>query len=162
MKSLVHACAMIAALAVFPASAHAEDSIVGTYRLVSEVRKIVETGEVIPVPGLAGYIMYGSEGRMLVLIVRGPRPHPDKVETMNDQDRLGLFKTMTAYGGTYKVNGNSVTHELDISWNEAWTGTKQLRYFERKGEQLIYTTPPYPFSGDGRMTVNTLVWEKVK
>ena len=46
--------------------------------------------------------------------------------------------------------------------NQAWTGSKQLRFFKREGERLVYTTPPYLFSSDGRMRVNTLVWEKVK
>ena len=51
----------------------------------------------------------------MVLIVRDPRPHPESFEKLTDQDRVGLFKTMTAYGGTYKVKGDSITHELDIS-----------------------------------------------
>ena len=34
--------------------------------------------------------------------------------------------------------------------------------FERDGERLVYTTPPFHFHTDGKMSVNTLIWEKVK
>jgi hypothetical protein len=44
--------------------------IVGTYRLISEERIILATGEVIPTRGVTGYITYTREGRMVALIVR--------------------------------------------------------------------------------------------
>ena len=43
----------------------ADVPISGTYRLVSEQRTIVDTGEVIPGTGARGYITYGEEGRMI-------------------------------------------------------------------------------------------------
>jgi hypothetical protein len=46
--------------------------------------------------------------------------------------------------------------------NEVWSGTKQVRSVKRDGDRLIYSTPPFPFHTDGKMSVNTLVWEKVK
>ena len=33
---------------------------------------------------------------------------------------------------------------------------------KRHADKLIYTTRPAPFSGDGKMSVVTVVWEKVK
>jgi hypothetical protein len=50
-------CALIAA----PSP---EKDLVGTYRLVSDTQKILETGEVLYPYGKhpAGYIMYGKEG----------------------------------------------------------------------------------------------------
>jgi hypothetical protein len=29
---------------------------------------------------------------------------------------------MVAYAGTFKVEGSRVVHNIDISWNENWTG----------------------------------------
>ena len=49
----------------------------GTYKLVVEQRKIVETGETVSVPNPLGYITYGKDGRMMALIVRHPRPKPE-------------------------------------------------------------------------------------
>jgi len=136
--------------------------IVGMYRLISEERTIIATGEVIPTKGVTGNITYTSDGRMLVLIVREPRPKPGKVENLTDQQRVDLFRTMTAYGGTYTFDGKTVQHHIDISWNEAWTGTTQIRNITKEGERLVYTNSPIPFSGDGRMSTVRLVWEKVK
>jgi hypothetical protein len=58
--------------------------IVGTYRLIGEERTILATGEVIPTRGVTGYVTYTREGRMVALIVREPRPKPDKVENLTD------------------------------------------------------------------------------
>jgi hypothetical protein len=65
-------------LAVSSPLAAQDIQIVGMYRLISEERTIVPTGEVIPTKGATGYISYTADGRMLVLIVREPRPKPEQ------------------------------------------------------------------------------------
>jgi molybdate transport system substrate-binding protein len=140
----------------------AEDDISGTYKLIVEQRKIVETGETVTVPNPLGYITYGKDGRMLVLIVRHPRPKPEAIDKITDQQRADLLRTMTAYGGTYKFNGTTVKHDIDIAWNEVWAGTEQVRTVTRDGDRLTLTTPPFPFHTDGKMSVNMLIWERVK
>ena len=71
-------------------------------------RTIVDTGEVIPVKNPQGYITYGNDGRMMVIIVRHPRPKPERIETATDQERADLLRTMTAYAGTYKFDGAKI------------------------------------------------------
>jgi hypothetical protein len=139
----------------------AEAVLSGMYRLVSEQRTIVDTGEIIPTTSSHGYISYDANGHMIVLIVRNPRPKPDGAENISDQQRVDLFRTITAYAGTYKFDGSSIEHSFEISMNEVWSGTKQIRTVKRDGERLIYSTPPFPFHTDGRMSINTLVWERV-
>ena len=91
-----------------PYQATAEDTdITGTYRLVGEQRKIVDTGEIVPGSGSQGFISYDKSGRMLVVLIRSPRPHPENLDKMTDEDRIGLFRTMTAYSGTYKFDGKT-------------------------------------------------------
>jgi hypothetical protein len=142
----------------------AEEDIVGTYRLVSDTRKVLDTGEVFYTYGKhpAGYIMYGKEGRMLVLVLKDDRPRPESIEKATPEQQATLFRSMLAYGGTYKFNGTRIEHHIDISWNELWTGTTMIRNVRKEGDKLIYTTDPAPFSGDGKMSVVTLIWEKVK
>jgi hypothetical protein len=60
---------------------------------------------------------------MLVLFVSDQRPKPPDLAKMSDQERVDLFKTMYAYGGTYTYDGKTITHHIDVSWNETWTGT---------------------------------------
>jgi len=142
----------------------AEEDLAGTYRLVSSTRKILDTGEVLDTYGKhpTGYIMYGKDGRMLALIVRDDRPKPASIEKATPEQQAALFRSMIAYGGTYKFDGKSIEHHIDISWNELWTGTTVIRDIRKEGDKLIYTTRPAPFSGDGKMSVTTLIWEKVK
>ena len=64
---------------------------------------------------------------MMVIIVRGDRQKAESIEKMTDQQRAELHRLMTAYGGTYKFDGKTMEHHIDISWNELWTGTTQFR-----------------------------------
>jgi hypothetical protein len=38
------------------------------------------------------------------------------------------------------VEGDKVIHHVDISWNEVWTGTDQIRLFEVNGDILTLET----------------------
>jgi len=154
---------MVAALVMLPLTAVAADQkLVGTYKLISSTRTMVDTGQVETYAKEQGFITYGDDGRMLVLVLRGDRPKPESIEKMTDQQRADLFRTLNAYGGTYSFDGKTMEHHIDISANEVWTGTTQIRDVKVDGERLIYTTRPAPFVGDGKMSFQTLIWEKVK
>jgi hypothetical protein len=109
-----------------------------------------------------GYITYDKSGRMMVLVLNGERPNPGSFDKMTDHHRIDLFDSMVAYGGTYRYDGKSIEHRVDLSWNEMWTGTIQTRDVKREGNTLITTTRPAPDPFDGRMGFTTLIWEKVR
>ena len=69
---------------------------------------------------------------------------------------------MTAYAGTFTIKGNQVIHRPDASWNETWTGTDQIREYKFDGERLMLATAPSPDPFTGKISVRTLVWEKIK
>jgi hypothetical protein len=79
-----------------------------------------------------------------------------------DEERIKLHQTMAAYAGTYTLESDKVIHHVDISWNEAWTGTDQVRFYKVDGNTLTITTAPYTSPYDGRESRSVLVWEKVK
>jgi hypothetical protein len=161
MRRWVLAIAMTAVLSSGSAFA-ADEEIYGTYRLIGTSQRVLETGEVVTMAKEQGFITYGRDGRMMVLITRGDRPKLENFEKMTDQHRIALFATMTAYAGTFKFDGKTLEHHVDISWNEMWTGTTQIRDVKRDGERLSLSTRPAPSPRDGRMSVTTLVWEKLK
>ena len=121
------------------------------------------TGETTDILGKApqGYIIYGRDGRMMVLFVADGRPKPSDLATMTDQERADLFRTMIAYSGTYEFDGKTVTHHVDVSWNQIWTGTHQKRNVELDGRSLVITTNPTPHPMDGKVSVTVLTWKKV-
>ena len=45
---------------------------------------------------------------------------------LGDAERAQLHKSMLAYSGRYRVEGNQFVTTVDVSWNEAWNGTEQL------------------------------------
>jgi hypothetical protein len=138
----------------------------GTWRLVSAVTTVLSTGEKYDPQGEAplGYITYGPEGRMQVIIVSDQRSKPGHaaIADMTDQERKDLLKTFTAYAGTYNFDGKTVTHHIDLSWNQVWSGTDQIRDVRLDGDRVILTTRPGPDPRDGRIGTTSIVWEKVK
>lgn len=139
------------------------NQLVGLYRLVNYNRVVAATGETTYLLGKApqGYISYTRDGRMMVLLVKDERPKPGDLATMTDQVRADLFRTMVAYSGTYDFDGKTVTHHIDVSWNQIWTGTHQVRNVKFEGRRIIISTNPQPHWSDGKVSVTTLTFEKV-
>src|SRR5258708_21831059 len=90
---------LVAGMALSSYAAASEVVLAGTYQLVGEKRTIVDAGEVISATNARGYISYNPDGRMIVLIVRNPRPKPEGAENITDQQRVDFFRTITAYAG---------------------------------------------------------------
>ncbi len=107
--------------------------LVGLWRLVSFQREYQATGEREYPRGNrpAGYIHFSPEGRMTVVITGEGRKAP-----ATDQDRVGLFNTLVAYTGPYRVDGDTWITTVEVSMNPAWVGTEQTRSFQVTGDQL--------------------------
>jgi len=151
-------------LLISPAALAEEQEFAGTYKLISATRKIIDTGQIENTFGKEpkGLAIYGKDGHFEILITYDGRPKPESIETMTDQQRADLHRTMTAYGGTYSFDGTKVTQHIDLSWNEVWAGTTNIRDVQRNGDRVTYVTHPAPFASDGKMSVVTLIWEKLK
>jgi hypothetical protein len=107
----------------------------------------------------AGYLAYSADGRMQAIGTSNGRIAP-RDPAVTDEERVALHNTMFAYAGTYSVEAGKVTHHVDISWNEVWNGTDQVRFYEVNGNTLTLTSRAIdPASGaEARYVV---VWEKV-
>ena len=136
------------------------NSLLGTWRLTSYVAT-GPTGQRLTPYGErpTGYLVYSPEGRMQVIGIANDR-RSAVGGSPSDEERLALYDTMFAYAGTFSVEGDRVIHHVDISWNETWTGTEQVRQFEVNGNILTITSRlPDPVSGlENRYA---LVWERV-
>jgi Lipocalin-like domain len=77
-----------------------------------------------------------------------------------DHERAALYDTMFAYAGTYSLEAGKVIHHVDISWNEVWTGSDQVRLFEVNGNTLTLTTR-ITDPASGTEAHYSVVWEKV-
>jgi hypothetical protein len=134
--------------------------LLGTWKLKSYV-VTTGTGEKSQPYGEhpIGYLSYSPDGRMQAIGSSSGRIAP-RDAARADEERVALHETMFAYAGTYLVEAGKVTHHVDISWNEVWNGTDQVRCFDVNGDTLTLTTHAVnPASGTGDEYV--VVWEKV-
>ena len=118
--------------------------LLGTWKLHSYEREDLATGRRHDQFGEKpdGYLGYSPDGRMYAIFIRQDRIMPrDVVPT--EEEGVQLLGSMVAYAGTYTLGDRKVVHHIDISWNQAWTGTDQVRFFELDGERLTITTAPY-------------------
>jgi Lipocalin-like domain len=142
-----------------------QKAFVGTWKLVSYVGEDVSSGAKSDVMGAhpSGYINYGSDGRMIVLIVGTDRKKPaGTVATPAEAE--SLIRSMLAYAGTYTIDTakKTVTHHIEISWDQSRAGTDAVRIYKFEGDRLILTTEPSADPATGKKTVRTVVWERVK
>lgn len=142
-----------------------QQAILGTWKLVSYVREELPSGAKSDVMGAhpSGYINYGRDGRMMVIIVGSDRKKPAGTVPTPDEAEA-LITSMLAYAGTYTIDdqAKTVTHHIDISWDQSRTGTDHVRTYELEGNRIKFTTEASTDPATGKKTVRTLVWEKLK
>lgn len=139
-----------------------KDRLLGTWTLVSAEREEVATGKKTAFLGEtpSGFLHYLPDGRMMAIIARGDRKAPNG-RVANAAEAEALIRSMVAYGGAYECEGDTVTHHCDISWNQSFTGTKQVRTVTFAGDRLILSPPPSPDPTDGTMSVRRLTWKRI-
>jgi len=142
-----------------------QQQIVGTWKLLSYVREEIPSGAKSNVMGAhpSGYINYGPDGRIMVLIVGSDRKKPAG-PVATPEEAQALITSMLAYAGTYTIDSGAktVTHHVDVSWDQARTGESLVRAYKFEGDRLVLTTPPSNDPATGKETVRTLVWERTK
>ena len=110
-----------------------ENPLLGTWKLKSLVREVIATGNKSKLLGEHpdGYINYSPDGRMYAIGTSDNRIKPGMAPT--EEEQVKLYQTMFAYAGTYTLDAEKVVHHVDISWNQAWTGTGQIRFYKLDG-----------------------------
>lgn len=133
--------------------------IVGTWKVLTFEVEFRDSGEVQHPygPNPDGYIILTPEGRMMSLVAaKGRKPG------LKDEEQAALLRSMLSYTGRYELSENKFITEVDISWNQVWSGTKQERFFEVRGDHLSMTTGwfPNPNLPGGPIVRATLTWER--
>ena len=137
-------------------------ALIGTWKQLSGT--MVEEGSQVSKSNLSaapnGFVNFSEDGRMILLSTDSARKKPaGEVPTAAEAE--ALYRSMIAYAGTYKVEGNKVTYDLEATWNESWTGTKQVRFWEINGDRLTVTTPEIVNPLTGKRSVFKLTFVKV-
>ena len=136
----------------------AGQAVVGTYRLVS-FTSILDDGTSYDFFGAqpVGYAIITPTRFMAVLAA------PDRKPGNSSEARLALFNSMIAYSGPYSIEGSKLITDVQVSWNQAWTGTKQGRTWTIEDDKLVLVTDRAPSIKDpSKMVSGRLVWQRIE
>ena len=144
-------------------TAFAADELYGTWSLVSFKLTRVDTGETTDMFGTApkGLMTFGRDGRMLAVLTGNKRPNVPDATKLTDKDRAELYKTLIAWGGPYTFDGKTLKFRVDVSWNESWNGTEQVRQVKFEGKRMTISTGAAAGALDGKPRISVFVWERV-
>ena len=129
------AFAIGALLMTHSAIANDREKLIGTWKVLSFENEFQDGSPRRAVYGQpTGFIILTAEGRMAAIVVgEGRKP------ATTDEERAALLRTMFAYSGTYRLDGDKWITKVDVSWNPAWNGTEQVRFYKLDGNQLEVT-----------------------
>ena len=87
---------------------------------------------------------------------------PRTVASSRYWSRSRAFTTYVAYGGPFKIHGDTVQHHVETSLFPNWVGTVQQRRWEvdETGERLTLSSPPVMLGGVAR--IHRLTWERTR
>jgi len=159
MRALGLFCALLIASPAL--ASDVEQQLLGVWKLESQYTEFKATGEKKNVFGERpnGYLIFTPQKRMMALLTAEGRKTPG-----TDEDRLAAFRSMIAYSGIYRVEGDQWVTKVDVAWNETYTGTDQMRAFKVEGDKLtvISMWQPNPNLPGNPETRAVLVWSRVK
>jgi hypothetical protein len=134
------------------------DALIGNWKLVSW-QVIVGNATQTPFgPHPKGYLLLTRDGRAMALTTADSRESGE-----GTAERAALHKSMLAYSGKYRIEGDDFITAVDISWNEIWNGTEQRRHYRIEGDRLFIESAPAPsIVYPGKTDYRRLVWEREK
>ena len=138
-------------------------SIVGVWKLSSQMRKEVASGKTMNTYGEkpTGHLIYTKGGHFTFTIVADGRKAP-ATPSVTDAERVDLFKSSSFGSGSYKIDGNKVIARYATSWHQLWTGKDIAGQAEVKDKTLTLTTAPFKSPMDGAEVVVVTTWERVE
>jgi hypothetical protein len=133
---------------------------VGTWKLLSCFMEDIETKEQKAVWGEHpnGWLTLTAAGHWIVVQTAEGRKIPQ-----TDEDRCAAFRSMLAYCGKYRTDADKILINVDIAWDESWSGTEQTRFFRIEGDKLHIEAAPqrYVNLGDKIMRA-VLIWQRAE
>jgi Lipocalin-like domain len=137
--------------------------LIGSWALLSIETEDMQTDKKNNLLGAhpSGYLSYGPDCRMYAILVKESRVSPASL-VATDPESIELYRGLISYAGTYAIDGNSIVHHIEASWNQAWTGTTQVRQFNIDEKSLYIRTGPEKSPLTGRQSSTVLIWTKIE
>jgi len=132
-----------------------QQSLIGTYKLVSHDVEV--DGSMTYPQGNSphGYLML-TPTHMVYFMTAANRKFGTSVD-----DKAALLDTLSAFSGSYRVEGNKLFVKGDASWLENWTGRDQIRTWELSGNRLTLTISGQHPREPSKTATGRQVWELI-
>jgi hypothetical protein len=136
-------------------------ALLGTWRMLSWTRRAISSGTVADTlgPDPIGYIAYHADGRMMAFVQRRDRPAGDG--PLSTEAKAALFDSMLAYTASWRIEGATVLHTVDGSWNPQWGREPLERPFVLDGDRLVISGAPGRDPVTGEEVVYRMEFERV-
>ena len=136
----------------------AQQSVVGTYRMVSRIQDIQGSG---PVESFGksprGYLIFTPTRVVVFFTAESRKPGTSVAE------KAALYDSLNGWSARYRLEGSKMIMSVDASAVESWTGTDVVWNVKLSGNRLTLSTDPRPSGRDPSKTQATqLVWEKIE
>lgn len=86
-----------------------------------------------------GRLVYTSGGLMSAHLGAGDRPAFAALGDSSEARALGAMRTHFSYSGSFRVDGDEVHHDVDMSISPDWVGTVKTRRIAFEDGDLILT-----------------------
>lgn len=136
------------------------DKLVGTWKLVS-ASSATSAGEASEPPygsSPVGFLTYTEDGRVTALISHGGR-NPLSIGGGTLQEQADAFKTFLAYAGRYTLDGDKVTHHVEIASIQNFVDRDLVRKIKFEGDRITLITPPTRVNG--KIQTIELNWQRL-
>lgn len=110
---------------------------------------------------LEGFILYTKDGYMACMIAKALRPNFETGGQWNaiDAEKAQAYSSMLAYGGRYEIQGDVITHRVDLSLFPNWKGGAQKRRFDVSSDGTLTLTARLE-EGTAQARSARLVWRR--
>jgi hypothetical protein len=154
-------CMSFVIILLLSSSALADDAekILGNWRLISFFTEDVKTKQHNNSYGEHpnGFIGF-TPGRFFAFVTAESRNAPQTPE-----EQAAAYRTVIAYTGKWRLEGDKFITNVDVAWNAGWVGTEQVRFWRLEGGKLFIRTAPFPTpnpDGSEKLVIGYLLWER--
>lgn len=137
-------------------------NLVGRWEIISWEQAFDDGRRELPMgDNLHGFIQYTEDGGMACMIARMDRPNFETGGQWNasDAEKARAYTSMLAYGGRYEVEGDVISHHVDISMFPNWKGGVQKRHLAVNADGTL-TLSARLEEGTPQARTARLVWRR--
>ncbi len=138
----------------------ADNPLFGTWRVTSFKVQVIGEPEERDIFGSnpKGYVILTPEPRIMVFIAADGRRPPT-----NQAEAAAMLQSMIAYTGRITLEPDKFTTDVEISQNQIYAGTPQVRFYIVNGDKLTLRTPEQSSAlFPGKRTIAVLTFERQK